>query len=105
MQTTVCCLFTWTLDHGSLGSATIYSLRQTEPGSNQAISTALCHSLSLSCITAPSVSYFTGIDIIKHMMGGILGQEMQHQVNEIYLTFNLNRKEEKRNEVPSKVPL
>lgn len=48
MQPTVCCLFTWTLDHGSPGSATIYSLRQTEPGSNQAFWAASCHSLSSS---------------------------------------------------------
>lgn len=48
MQPTVCSLFTWTLDHGSPGSATISILRQTEPGSNQAISTACCHSLSSS---------------------------------------------------------
>ena len=48
MQPTVRCLFTWTLDHGSPGSATIFSLRQTGPGSNQAISTACCHSLSSS---------------------------------------------------------
>lgn len=48
MQPTVCCLFTWTLDRGSPGSATIFTLEQTGPGSNQAISTACCHSLSSS---------------------------------------------------------
>lgn len=48
MQPTVCCLFTWTLDHGSQGSATIFTLRQTRPGSNQGTSTACCHSLSSS---------------------------------------------------------
>lgn len=47
-QPTVCCLFTWTLDRGSPGSATIFTLEQTEPGSNQTISTAGCHSLSSS---------------------------------------------------------
>lgn len=103
MQPTVSCLFTWTPDHGSPDAATISTLRQTEPGSNQAISTACCHSLSSSFHNSHIRFPFYRDWYDKTHNGRDRHQKMQRQVNVIYLTFTLNREEERRDEVPSEV--
>lgn len=103
LQPNVRCLFTWTLDHGSPGSATIFTLRQTGPGSNQAISTACCHSLSSSFHNSHIRFLFYRDWYDKTHNGHDRHQNVQRPVNVIYLTFTLNRKEGWRNEVPSEV--
>lgn len=104
VQPTVRCLFTWTLDHGSLGSATIFTPRQTGPGSNQAISTACCHSLSSSFHNSHIRFLFYRDWYDKTHNGRDRHQKKQCQVNAVYLTFPLNRKEGRRNEIPCEVP-
>lgn len=95
----VCLSELWTSESSS--SATIAPLRLTEPGSNQTISAACCHSLS-SSFHSGHIRFTFHRDWSDKTHNGQEGhRNVERQVNIKYLTLTHNRNKGRRNEAPS----